>query len=235
MTVQATEIELDSGPRDREIERMCAATRTVRPVSDLIRYVIGPGGEAVPDLKHKLPGRGVWVTATQGALGDAIQRKVFARGFKRDVRLPADLLARTEDLLERSALDALAIAGKASLVATGFTRVETTLANDDVVALLHAAEASPDGVRKLDAALRRRTGAGPIAVIRVLTSAQLDLALGRSNVIHATLLAGSPSDTFLARLWRLERFRTGELGQKLGNAVPTEPAEHIGAYGTGSE
>ena len=106
MTVQATEIELDSGPRDREIERMCAATRTVRPVSDLIRYVIGPGGEAVPDLKHKLPGRGVWVTATQGALGDAIQRKVFARGFKRDVRLPADLLARTEDLLERSALDA---------------------------------------------------------------------------------------------------------------------------------
>ena len=113
--------------------------------------------------------------------------------------------------------------------------METTLANDDVVALLHAAEASPDGVRKLDAALRRRTGAGPIAVIRVLTSAQLDLALGRSNVIHATLLAGSPSDTFLARLWRLERFRTGELGQKLGNAVPTEPAEHIGAYGTGSE
>jgi hypothetical protein len=221
MTDQTTEIELDSGPRDREIERMCAVTRRVRPISDLIRFVVGPGGEAVPDLKHNLPGRGVWVTATQDALSDAIQRKMFARGFKRDVRLPADLLARTEVLLERSALDALAIAGKASLVITGFTAVERALlANDDVVALLHAAEASPDGVRKLDAALRRRPGGGPIDVIRALTSAQFDLALGRSNVIHATLLAGSSSDTFLARLWRLERFRTGELGQKLGNAVP---------------
>jgi predicted RNA-binding protein YlxR (DUF448 family) len=220
MTDLATEIELDSGPRDREIERMCAATRTVRPVSELIRFVVGPGNEAVPDLKHKLPGRGVWVTATQEALGEAIQRKIFARGFKRDVRLPADLLARTGDLLQRSALDALAIAGKASLVVTGFTAVERSLANDKVVALLHAAEASPDGVRKLDAALRRTPEAGQVAVIRVLTSAQLDLALGRSNVIHATLLAGSPSDTFLARLWRLERFGTGELGQKLGKNVP---------------
>jgi predicted RNA-binding protein YlxR (DUF448 family) len=220
MTDQVTEIELDRGPRDREIERMCAATRTVRPVSELIRFVVGPGNEAVPDLKRNLPGRGVWVTATQDVLGDAIKRKIFARGFKRDVRLPADLLARTGDLLERSALDALAIAGKASLVVTGFTAVERALANEPVVALVHAAEASPDGVRKLDAALRRRQEAGPVAVTRVLTSAQLDLALGRSNVIHATLLAGSPSDTFLARLWRLERFRTGELGEKLGKNVP---------------
>jgi predicted RNA-binding protein YlxR (DUF448 family) len=220
MTAQANEFELDSGPRDREIERMCVATRMVRPVSDLIRFVVGPDGEAVPDLKRKLPGRGVWVTATQDALGDAIRRKVFARSFKREVRLPADLLARTGALLERSALDALAIAGKAALVATGFTAVERALANDNVVALLHAAEASPDGVRKLDAGLRRRPGAGPIAVIRALASAQLDLALGRSNVIHAALLAGTPSDTFLARLRCLDGFRTGELSQKLGNALP---------------
>jgi predicted RNA-binding protein YlxR (DUF448 family) len=231
MTALATEIGLDSGPHDREIERMCAVTRTVRPVSELIRFVVGPDGAAVPDLKCKLPGRGVWVTATQDALGDAVQRKVFARGFKRDVRLPADLLARTDELLERSALDALAIAGKASLVATGFTAAERALANDNVVVLLHAAEASPDGVRKLDAALRRRPEAGPIAVFCLLSSAQLDLALGRSNVIHATLLAGSPSDTFLARLRRLEGFRTGDLGQKPGTAP--EPAEHTAAYGTG--
>jgi len=33
--------------------------------------------------------------------------------------------------------------------------------------------------------------------------------LGRSNVIHAALLAGPESETFLARIDRLERFRTG--------------------------
>src|SRR5271169_7202323 len=106
----ADEIELDQGPRAQEVERLCVATREVRPVSDLIRFVIGPDGEAVPDLKRKLPGRGVWVTATQDALSDAVKRKALARGFKQEVRLPADLVARTERLLERAALDALAMA-----------------------------------------------------------------------------------------------------------------------------
>src|SRR5271169_3550614 len=84
--------ELDSGPRGRERTRLCAATRTVQPVSDLIRFVVGPGGEAVPDVKSKLPGRGIWVTATRDAMGEAIKRKAFARGFKREVRLTPDLV-----------------------------------------------------------------------------------------------------------------------------------------------
>jgi hypothetical protein len=219
MIAPSRDIELDTGPRAQQLERMCVATRTVRPVADMIRFVVGPDGEAVPDLKRKLPGRGVWVTATQDALSDAVKRKALARGFKREVRLPADLVARTERLLERSALDALAMAGKAGLVATGFTRVEAALAQEEVIALLHAAEAAADGVRKLDAARRRRPEHGPIVTIGILTSAQLDLALARPNVVHAALLAGPPSDTFLARLRRLERFRTGEPAIAAGTAL----------------
>jgi uncharacterized protein len=222
------EIELDSGPRAKEAERLCVATREVRPVSDLIRFVIGPEGDAVPDLKRKLPGRGVWVTATREVLGEAIKRKAFARGFKREVRLPADLLERTGRLLEQSALDALAIAAKAGSVVSGFAKVENALAHDHVIAVLHAADAAPDGVRKLNAALHRSPKAGPVEVIQALSGAQLDLALARPNVIHAALLAGPVSDTFLARLQRLERFRTGDLGTNeakqagtsTGNAVP---------------
>lgn len=239
MTVAANDIELDSGPRARGRERLCVATHQVRPVQDLIRFVIGPNGEAVPDLKRKLPGRGVWVTATQDALGDAIKRKAFARGFKREVRLPPDLLGRTERLLERSALDALAIAGKASLVVTGFSRVAAALTHGETVALVHAAEAAPDGVKKLDALRRQTPSNGPVAVIRLLTSAQLDLALGRPNVIHAALLAGPSSDTFLARLRRLEHFRTSNPGEKPGNAAAnraqTDPNGDTGVNGTGCE
>jgi hypothetical protein len=219
MIAEAQDIELDTGPRAREPERLCVATRTVRPVSDLIRFVIGPEGDAVPDIKHKLPGRGIWVTATQDALGEAIRRKAFARGFKREVRLPSDLLARTERQLERAALDALAVAGKAGLVAAGFTKVEAALEREQTAALLHAAEASAEGIRKLDTALRRRAG-GQVPVIGFLTSAQLDLALNRSNVIHAALLAGPVSETFLARCRRLERFRTGDQHNQAGNPVP---------------
>src|SRR5277367_1115262 len=209
---------LDRGPRARELSRLCVATHTVRPVVDLIRFVVGPDGETVPDLKCKLPGRGVWVTATRDALADAIKRKVFARGFKRDVRVPADFVADTERLLENAALDALAIAGKSGLVATGFSKTEAALARQDVAALIHASDASPDGVRKLHAALRQSQTGRPVGKIQILTSAQLDLALGRPNVVHAALLAGRASDTFLARLQRLERFRTGDLDLRTGTA-----------------
>lgn len=203
------EVELDRGPHGRERSRLCAATRTVHPVSELIRFVVGPNGEAVADVKSKLPGRGIWVTATRDALDEAVKRKAFARGFKRDVSTPPDLVERTERLLERAVLDALAIAGKAGLVAAGFTKAEAALENGAAVALLHAAGAADDGIRKLDAAWRRQSDR-PLAAIGFLTSAQLDLALNRPNVVHAALLAGPASETFLARCRRLERFRTGD-------------------------
>lgn len=212
-------VELDSGPRARERARLCAATRTVRPVSELIRFVVGPDGEAVPDVKNKLPGRGIWITATRDALGEAIKRKAFARGFKREVRLPSHFVDSTEKLLERAVLDALAVAGKAGLVAAGFAKTETALAREKVVALLHAAEASSEGTRKLDAVMRRRSGETPI-VIGFLASAQLDLALNRPNVVHAALLAGPASETVLARCKRLERFRTGDQHNQAGKAAP---------------
>src|SRR5580658_4242662 len=113
MTASPPHAELDNGPHSRERERMCVLTREVRPVAALIRFVVGPDGAAVPDLKSKLPGRGVWVTATQDALAEAVKRKALARGFKREVRLNADIVTQTGQLLEQAVLDALAMAGKA--------------------------------------------------------------------------------------------------------------------------
>jgi predicted RNA-binding protein YlxR (DUF448 family) len=202
---------LDAGPRKAApgTERLCVATGEVKPVEEMIRFVLAPDNVAVPDLKRRLPGRGIWITATRQALGTAIARKAFGRGFKRDVRVPADLVEVTERLIEQAALDALAICHKAGRVAVGFGKVETALARDRVVALIEAAEAAPDGRRKLLALLRHREDAAEIAVVGVFTSTQLDLALGRSNVIHAALLAGPESATFLARIARLGRFRAG--------------------------
>jgi len=203
--------ELDRGAKSAAAtERTCALTRAVLPVDAMLRFVVSPGGEAVPDLKRKLPGRGLWITATRASLDEAVQRKVFARGFKRDVRVAADLAAQTERLLERSALDALAIAGKSGLVAAGFAKAEAAIAHDDIVGLIHAADAGADGVAKLDGALRRRPDGEKIPIVTTFTTGQLDLALGRSNVVHAALLAGPANDTFLARMARLGRFRSGK-------------------------
>ena len=203
----------DTGPRGvGERERCCAVSRSVRPVGDLIRFVVAPDGTVLADLKRKLPGRGLWVTARRASVHEAVRRHAFARGFRREVAVAPDLAERVDGLLTRAALDALAIAAKASRVVCGFAAVQAAVTAGNVAALLHAEEAAPDGIRKLAAALARRPQAAP-AVVSLFNSAQLDLALGRSNVVHAALLPGRESDGFLVRCASLERFRSDDGGE----------------------
>jgi ribosomal protein L7Ae-like RNA K-turn-binding protein len=198
------------------------------------------------------------VTATRAALAQAIKRSAFKRSLKDNIRIPADLPDLVERLLARAPLDALAMANKAGRVVAGFERVESAITSGGLAALIHAAEASPDGVRKLAAAQARRgnapsparfagdlspTGRGEephgraatsllpcgersapeapaegdhphgreiIPLVRVFTASQLGLALGRPNVIHAALLGGRESDSFLARWRTLERYRAND-------------------------
>lgn len=215
MLARVTESELDGRPRERGTERFCVVTRAVKPVDDLIRFVVAPDGSVVPDLKHRLPGRGVWVTATREALTEAVRKKAFALGFKTDIRTTAELAGFTENLLVKSALDALAMAGKAGCVITGFSKVEAAIAGHEIAAVLHGRDASADGIRKIKAALHRHgvENAGEIVVIDEFTTDELDLALGRSNVVHAALLAGPAGKAFLTRLQRLRRFRAGDTGK----------------------
>lgn len=223
MLAQAQPSDFDTGPRARGAgaERLCAVSRQVKPVGEMIRFVVSPQGEAVPDLKRKLPGRGIWITATRADLAEGIKRGAFARGFGRPVKIPEDFVGVVERLLERSALDALAIAGKAGRVVAGFGKVETALLRGQASALMHASDAAADGVRKLEALHRRAEGENrKIGLITAFCSAQLDLALGRSNVIHAALLAGPATETFIGRCARLDRFRAGKPGQRAERATP---------------
>src|SRR5437879_826577 len=77
----------DSGARNDApgSQRLCAATGEARCIDLMIRFVLGPEGAVVPDVKRRLPGRGLWVTASRSALELAIRRKSFARGFRRDI------------------------------------------------------------------------------------------------------------------------------------------------------
>jgi predicted RNA-binding protein YlxR (DUF448 family) len=208
--------DLDHGPRtDRSATmRMCAVSREVRPIGELIRFVVSPEGEVVPDLKRKLPGRGLWVSASRRTVAEAVRRNQFSKGFKRDVRAAPTLPADTEALLVRSATEALAMAAKAGQVVSGFSKVEGALQQGQAEALIHASDGAADGIRKLDAIVRQRGGnhgeSQEMPIVSVLTSAELDLALGRSNVIHAALLAGPASKTFLSRCQILVQYRMAD-------------------------
>lgn len=205
LAITPTNEELDRGPKSgAAVERLCSVTRVTQPVDAMIRFVRAPDGAVIPDVKRKLPGRGLWITATRQAVAEGVKRNVFARGFKAEVRPAGDLPALTERLLEQSALDALAMAGKARLALHGAAKVENALSRGQAVAILHAKDGAEDGKRKINAYLRR--GAADLPVIEAFSVEQLDLALGRANVVHAALLAGPATTTFVARASRLARF-----------------------------
>jgi uncharacterized protein len=229
--------DLDNGPRtDRSATvRMCAVTRQVRPIDELIRFVVSPQGEVVPDLKRKLPGRGLWISASRQAVAEAVRRNQFGKGFRREVRPAATLAADTEALLVRSVVEALAMAAKAGQVVSGFSKVEDALrqrqAQAQIQALIHASDGAADGIRKLDALVRQNAGindeSNQFPVVTALTSEQLDLALGRSNVIHAALLAGPASKTFLSRSQILVRYRMADDDKIAGNAAKNSPIQTV--------
>ncbi len=221
MLAIAQDQELDRGATAPGTERTCAVAREVKPVAELIRFVLAPDGSVVGDVKRKLPGRGLWVTGTREDVEQAVKRRVFARGFKRDVRVPADLAEQVDRLLERSALDALAIAGKAGAVVTGFAKVEAALERGEAVALIHAVEAADDGRRKLG---NIGQDGRKLTVIDEFSGERLDLALNRPNVVHAALLAGPGGETFLARAARLVRYRTNNSPAHDRGAVPLRAA-----------
>jgi uncharacterized protein len=215
-------------------ERTCIVSRTVRPAAELIRFVVGPDRQVVPDLKHKLPGRGVWVTARSEMVQEAVKRRLFNRAFKTDVKVPETLDRDIEQALRSDLRQALSLANKAGTVITGFAKVESALAEKPVAALVHAAEAAEDGRRKLAGQLRKRFGDAiyNFPVIQDLSNDDLDLALGRSHVIHAALVAGAGSDGFLNR-WRRYRFYRGTGADFVGSSEETgDPDDLIEPAGT---
>ena len=214
-----------------EPERTCIVTREAGSPERLIRFVLGPAGEVVPDLKGRLPGRGAWVTASADLVREAVRRRAFAKAFNAQVTVPPDLADMIDSALLVDLRQALALANKAGRVVTGFGKIEAARGEGAPAALVHAAEAAPDGRRKLAAALRRRVGEAisDIPVVDELSGADLDLALGRSHVIHAALVAGAGSDGFVARWRRLRGYR-GPGADEVGHppdadrAHPIEPA-----------
>ena len=108
-------------------DRTCIVTRESGSADDLIRFVAGPDGSVVPDLKRNLPGRGCWVKAERRLVDEAVKRKLFARALKEGVTPQADLGALVDQLLTKSALGSLALARKAGAVVSGSTKVDQAI------------------------------------------------------------------------------------------------------------
>ncbi len=191
--------------------RTCIVERARREKPFLLRFVLSPQNSVVPDIRGNLPGRGVWITAKKAAVAEAIKRRAFQRAFRKPVSADEELPFQVEELFKRSALERLSICNKAGLVVVGFTKVEEALNRGEIAGLLHASGAAEGGKAKLDrkfAALYSEKDHN--APKNCFTSAEISLATGSTNVIHAGLKDGGASRAFFEALDRFSGYCTGE-------------------------
>jgi len=106
-------------------QRSCIACRETRNKDELIRFVLSPDGMLVPDLLHKLPGRGAYTCANYSCIVRACERKQFNRAFRKDGEaVDAEVLReRIVRSMENRIASYLALANKAGKVVSGSDQV----------------------------------------------------------------------------------------------------------------
>ena len=202
MSLAARKMDEDEAMR----QRRCIVTGEITPDQRLIRFVLAPDGQVVPDVAAKLPGRGLWVSASRAAIAEAVEKKLFARAAKAPAQASPDLAERAEKALVARMSGDLGLARRSGALVLGFDNVLRALESPKAPALLiDASDGAADGKRKLYNAAHAR-GVKP-HLITCLTSAELGLALGRENVIHAAVQPGGLAERLVFDAERLQGLR----------------------------
>lgn len=181
--------------------RRCIATQEDRKKVEMYRFVLDPSGVVTPDVSERLPGRGIWVTATRTALQKAIDKNLFARAAKAPATVPDGLLDMIERLSVTRTLDMISLCRKSGRAVVGFDNTKTALITEKAKALIQASDGSDGQKQKL------RPPKGHNDYISCLTATELGLAFGREHVIHAALMPGGLTKRALTEAARLSGLR----------------------------
>jgi uncharacterized protein len=188
--------------------RTCIVTGVQDTPQRMIRFVVGPEGDAVPDLGRRLPGRGLWVQAERAVVEQAIARKLFSRAARAPVKADPDLGERIERLLLERTLEDLARARRAGHAVAGFVRVEQMVGRRQAGLLIVADDADGDGLAKLQSS--------GVPIERLGSAKALGGVFGREQAVYVAVAHDDRSGQFIQRIaggaarWR--RYRLNSAG-----------------------
>ena len=193
-------------------ERKCISTSEVNPKFGLIRFVVGPDGQIVPDILGKLPGRGIYVSADRAALEKAGKKGAFSRAAKQQVAVPEGLADEVESQIARRVIDLISLARKSGEAVAGYEKVKDWLSKEYAEVLIQAVDGSGRGKSKLSTP---HYG----SYIGWLTQAELGAAFGRQTVIHSALASGGLTQRVVEEAQRLKGIRQNTLENKAAGAA----------------
>lgn len=197
-----------------EPTRRCALTRASLPTSRLIRFVVAPDRNIVPDVAAKLPGRGLWLRAERDIVDKACSANLFAKASGENVVQPSGLSDRLEELLAARCLDLIGLARRAGQAVAGYEKARRALGDSpttrgDGAVLVLASDGPPDECRKISAF------APGALVVRTFDGAELGAVFGRDRVVYAVVSRGPFADRIGGEVRRLQGFRLGPEAGKL--------------------
>ena len=189
-------------------ERRCILNHQSSSVEGLVRLVLDPEGNLVPDVAAKLPGRGIWVSADGPLVRRELESGRFIKAASRSLKtalkpsaVSADLVDNMMALLSKRCLDRLGLEQRAGNLVTGFDKIKAALGkkgSGDPALLLAATDGAADGRQKMKSAV-----GADVPLVEVFDREQLSAALGRENVVHVLLLKSGGTEKLKADIGRL--------------------------------
>ncbi|MHA1571003.1 MAG: RNA-binding protein [Alphaproteobacteria bacterium] len=203
--------------------RRCLISGVTAPKSALIRCVVAPDGDVVPDIAGRLPGRGLWLQCRRDIIAKACTKNVFARAARCQVRPAASLADLVEHQLARRCIELIGLARRAGVIISGFDDVRDWLRRhagaDEAGVVIAAQDGALDGITKI-AALARAVAPG-MARRTALTAQELGQALGRERAVHIVIRPGPLADRFINEAGRLAGVRP-DVGGAAGTGERSE-------------
>jgi predicted RNA-binding protein YlxR (DUF448 family) len=233
--IDADDDEPETGPL-----RRCVVTRERLPKEQMFRFVIGPDRALVPDIAAKLPGRGLWLSASRdviegaeairpkGASSGTISRELvraFARAARGPVQVRSDLLVVLETALIRRIGDFLGLARRAGQAIAGFEKARDWMRSHPVGVVLQAADGSVAERSRFRAVIPPA-----VLVLDPLTGAEQGHVFGRDTVVHVALTPGRLASSIAIDAGRLAGLRTPRATRRIDGRVTAEVN-----HGTGSD
>ncbi|PPQ36223.1 DUF448 domain-containing protein [Rhodopila globiformis] len=219
--------------------RRCIVTRERLPKERMIRFVVGPDRQLVPDLAARLPGRGIWLSAcrdvlesggageerrltgrqTGGSAAGGVDRhlaRAFARAARGPVTVPSDLSGLLQAALVQRISELIGLTRRAGQALAGYEKAREVLRQGRARLVVQASDGS-EAERK-----RFLSGFGPdLTVIDPLPGEVLGRLFGRDYVVHVAIAPGKLAESLVVEAGRLAGLRNGS-GRARGSARATE-------------
>ncbi|MEA2727403.1 MAG: uncharacterized protein QOF70_1878 [Acetobacteraceae bacterium] len=205
----------------------------------MIRFVVGPDRQIVPDLAARLPGRGIWLSASADVLesgslhedgrqkdkrGDGTQRhlaRAFARAARGPVSVPSDLSVLIQAALVRRIGECLGLARRAGQAVAGYEKAREALRTGRYRLVLQASDGSEAERARFLSGFGPTSELGPgLTIIDPLPGRALGRVFGRDYVVHVAVAPGKLAESLVVEAGRLAGLRNGS-ARAMGSARAT--------------